>query len=343
MAIQQTTSSLAEGLLKEIKSGNFKPVYLLMGEETYYIDLICEEIQKNALTEDERAFNETILYGGEISAQTLIDECNFFPSFAQRHIVVLKEAQTLKEIEKLEHYLQRPQPTTILIINYKYGNADRRKKWVSLIDKIGFIFESKKLYDNQIEGWIKDYIGKKKYKIEEKALFILKESLGTQLSKISQELQKLFIALPQGKNIITSEDIEKNIGISKEYNNFELQKAFAEREVEKVYRIVYAFGKNPKSYPIMVTISILFNYFSNLFICQYLKDKSNENVRAELKLKTLFQVKDYLSGLKNYSRRQVFQIISILREYDAKSKGFQSTTSSQDELLREMTFKILNS
>lgn len=328
-----------EALLKDIKAQKFAPIYFLMGDEPYFIDLITNELEKTVLTEEEKSFNQTIIYGKDITIEEVVGQAKQFPMMSERTLVIVKEAQHLsRTIENLVAYAENPLPSTVLVLSYKYKTLDKRKKLAKIIAKTGVLLESKKLYDNQIPDWIEQYLRNKKITIEPKAKFLLVEFLGTDLSRIANELEKLSLLCPQ---TVTENDIEKNIGISKEFNNFELQKALIDKEVLKANRIVKYFGQNPKDNPLVVTIGVLYNFFSNLIIYHSLTDKSKMMVASELGINPYF-VQDYQKAGMQYPLKKAVQIISYLRDADLKSKGLGATNLAQEEILKELIFKLLH-
>jgi len=328
-------------IVSDIKNGDIKPIYFLMGLEPYYIDKISEFIEENVLTEDEKSFNQLVLYGRDVSVDEISDHSKRFPMMAERQVIIVKEAQDLsRSIEKLSTYVENFQPSTVLVICYKYKTLDKRKKLYKAIQKSGLIYDSKKLYENQVAEWIRRVLAGKKYKIENKAASMLVEFLGDDLSKISNELNKLMVILP-AESTITSNDIEENIGISKDYNNFELRKAVGERNVYKVNMIINYFAKNPKANPIVVTISLLNSLFTQLLIYHSLSDKSKNNVARALKVNPFF-VSDYITAAKNYPMRKVSQVIAFLREADVKSKGVGANALPSGDILKELMFKIIH-
>jgi DNA polymerase-3 subunit delta len=330
-----------ESLIQHILRKEFKPVYLLMGEESYYIDRITEAILENALEESERDFNEIVRYGADTSVETIIEESRFYPSFSRYRVVVIKEAQEIKKLDDLVAYVLNHVATTILVINHKNGTLDGRKKLTAEIEKIGVVFESKKVYDNQLPSWINGYVGKKGKKIDAKACAMLADFIGQDLNRIVSEIEKLLITMPVGQSVITPELVERNIGISKEYNNFEFLKAVVTKDILKSNRIAQYFERNPKNNPLVLSLIVLYNYFSNLMLCHYLPQKTENAVMQGLKISP-FQTKDYLLGLKNYSPLKTMQIISLIRQYDAKGKGVGSVNIPDGELLRELLVKILH-
>ncbi len=328
-------------ITKDIKAGNLKPIYFLMGEEPYYIDKLTEFIEQNVLEEHERDFNQSILYGRDVTMEDVIGTAKRFPMMADRQVVVVREAQELsRTIDKLEAYAENPQPTTVLVFAYKYKTLDKRKKITKLLDKVGVVFESKKLYENQVGDWIKRVLSGQGYSIDNKAVAMLVEFLGTDLSKINNELDKLKIILPKG-HTFTPNDIEENIGFSKDFNNFELRKAIGEKNQVKAYQIVDYFAQNPKDNPLVVTTGLVFGFFSQLLQYHGLKDKSQMNAAKILKVNPYF-VKDYEVAFRNYPMKKVSAIVSALRTIDVKSKGVGAASTSQHDLLKELLITIFN-
>lgn len=328
-------------IVNEIKAGNIKPIYFFMGEEPYYIDRLTEYIEGNILSEEEKGFNQMVLYGKDVSIEDVISNAKRYPMMAERQVVIVKEAQELsRTIEKLESYAENPQPTTVLVFAYKYKTLDKRKKVTKLLEKKGVVYESKKMYDNQVGEWIKRVLSGKNYNIEPKAAAMLVEFLGNDLSKISNELDKLTIILPAGSTI-TPKIIEDNIGISKDYNVFEFRKAIGERDQLKAYKIADYFAQNPKDNPLVMTTGLVFGFFSQLLLYHGLKDKSPGNVAKTLKVNPYF-VKDYDIALRNYPMKKVSGIVGTLRDIDVKSKGVGANAIPQGDLLKEMLVKIFN-
>ncbi|WP_396137860.1 DNA polymerase III subunit delta [Flavobacterium sp.] len=328
-------------ITKDIKAGLIKPIYFLMGEEPYYIDKLTEFIEQNILQEHERDFNQSILYGRDVTIEEVIGTAKRFPMMADRQVVVVREAQELsRTIDKLEAYADNPQPTTVLVFAYKYKTLDKRKKITKLLDKVGVVYESKKLYENQVGDWIKRVLSGQGYSIEPKAVAMLVEFLGTDLSKINNELEKLKIILPKG-HTFTPNDIEENIGFSKDFNNFELRKAIGEKNQVKAYQIIHYFAQNPKDNPLVVTTGLVFGFFSQLLQYQGLKDKSQMNAAKVLKVNPYF-VKDYEVAFRNYPMKKVSTIVSALRTIDVKSKGVGAASTSQHDLLKELLITIFN-
>ncbi|MFV8355180.1 DNA polymerase III subunit delta [Flavobacterium sp. XS1P32] len=328
-------------IVNDIKNGNIKPIYFLMGEEPYYIDKLSYFIEEKVLTEEEKGFNQTVLYGRDVSIEDIISTAKRYPMMAERQVVIVKEAQDLiRTIDKLESYAENPMATTVLVFCYKYKTLDKRKKITKLLAKNGVVFESKKLYDNQVGDWIKRVLAGKKYEIEPKANAMLVEFLGTDLSKINNELEKLQIILPVGSTI-TPKHIEENIGFSKDFNVFELRKALGERNQLKAYTIADNFAQNPKDNPMVVTTGLVFSFFIQLLKYHGLKDKNPKNVASVLGINPFF-MKEYDVALKNYPMKKVSQIVGALRDIDVKSKGVGANALSHSDLLKEMLYKIFN-
>jgi len=329
-------------IVSDIKKGDIKPIYFLMGEESYYIDKLSDYIENNILSEEERGFNQMTIYGRDASIEDIVSNAKRFPMMAERQVIIVKEAQDLsRTIEHLVSYVEHPQTTTVLVICYKYKKLDARKKLAKTIKKQGFVlFESKKLYDNQVGDWIRKYLLAKEYNIEPKAVHMLVEFLGTNLSKIANELDKLMLVLSNEK-VISPDDIEYNIGISKDYNNFELRKAISNKQIVKANRIINYFKLNPKSNPVIVTLFSINDLFTKLLLLHGLKDKSQNNVAKKLSVSPYF-VKEYYDAAQNYPMRKVSQIITMLHDADMKSKGVGASMYAKDDILKELLFKIMH-
>lgn len=337
-----------ESILSDIKKRAFKPIYFLHGEESYYIDLIADLLEKEVLSEAEKGFNQTILYGKEADMLTIISTAKRYPMMSDFQLVIVKEAQNIKfgkgdskEADPFANYVENPLKSTVLVFCHKYGSMDKRLKIAKSIEKNGVLFESKKLYDNQVSEWAMQFVGTKGFKLDTKAGAMVAEYLGNDLSKVANELEKVMINMGDRKTI-TMDDIHKNVGISKEYNAFEFNTAIAKRDVLKANKIVDYFAANKKDNPIVVTIGQLNTYFSKIFTYYYLADKSKSNVASALKINPYF-VQEYELAAKNYSFDKTCQVISLLREYDLKSKGVDSTGNTDEgELLKELVWKILH-
>ena len=329
-----------EQILSEIHKKNFAPVYFLTGDEPYFIDMISDTIENEALDEADRAFNQIVLYGRDVDVETIANHARSFPMMGDRMVVIVKEAQDVKDLERFEAYLDTIPDTTLLVFVYKYKKFDKRKTLAKKIDKTGVWFESKKLYDSNIPGWIQNYLKADGYSITPKATQMLADFLGTDLHKIANELKKLTIALPKNKSIDDA-DVERNIGISKDFNVFELQNAIGTRDVLKANRIVNYFGDNGKDNPLLVTAITLYGYFTKLIKLHCTQDKSQGNLASVLGVNPFF-VKDYLTAARNYPPQVCIRNISILREFDMKSKGYESGEVDEKDLYREMIFKLMH-
>ena len=330
-----------EQLIGDLKNKVYRPIYFLWGDEPYYIDLVSSFIAGNVLSEAEQSFNQSVVYGKDSEAAQVSDLARRFPMMASHQVVVLKEAQDMKSFGDLLPYVENPQPSTLLVINYKYKKPDKRQKIFRLLEKQAVWFESKKMYDNQVPGWIAAYASKQNYRIEPKAAALLAEFLGSNLSKIVNEVEKLTVAIGKKGETITPALVEKHIGFSKDYNQFELQDALGKRDVLKANRIINYFAENERKYPFPLTIISLYYFFSKLLLFHYSKDKSKQNLAATLKVNPFF-VKDYEAAARRYSAARLVEIISLLRIYDMRSKGYEGNTTPTKELTRELIFKILH-
>jgi len=328
-------------IVEDVKNLDVKPIYFLMGEEAYYIDKISDYIEKNLLKEEEKGFNQMVLYGRDVTVEEIISQAKRYPMMAERQVVIVKEAQDLvRTIEKLVSYAENPQPSTVLVICYKYKSLDKRKKLGKIIAQKGVLFESKKLYENQVGEWISLNLKDRGYEIEPKAVHMLVEFLGTNLAKIDNELEKLSLILESGTKI-TAAHIEDNIGISKDYNNFELRKAVGEKQYVKANQIINYFAENPKTNPLIMTISLLNSFFTQLLMYHGLKDKGRINAAKMLKISPYF-VSDYQRAAANYPMRKVAQVISYLRDADVKNKGVGASSMTQADILKQLLFKIMH-
>lgn len=329
-----------ENIFADLKNRIFYPIYLLFGEEPYFIDQLSDSIEANVLTEMEKEFNQTILYGKDLKAAEILSMARRYPMMANYQLLIVKEAQDLDDIEDFAAYAENPVKTTILVLCYKYGKIDKRKKLSKAVDKNGVLFESARIYDSKIPDWIHSYVGRLGYSITEKAPFMLLEFLGNDLSKIVNEIGKLSINLPTGSKI-TEEYIERNIGISKDFNVFELQKALGARDAFKANQIILYFAANPRENPLVKVIPILFAFFSKVLIYHTLEDKSRNNAAAALSVNPFF-LNDYQQAAKNFPLARVTQVISILREYDLRSKGVDNGSATDGELMKEMVYRIIH-
>ena len=331
-----------EEIARDLKNRVYKPVYYLMGEESYYIDKISEYIADTVLTAEEKEFNQTVVYGGDTDIATIINAAKRYPMMSDYQVVIVKEAQHVKHMEELSFYLQKPLLSTILVFCHKHGSLDRRKKLAAEIEKVGVLFESKKIKDSQLTGFIASYLKRKSVDIEPKAADMMAEFVGTDLSRMAGELDKLVITLPTGARRVTSEQIEQNIGISKDYNTYELRAALVAKDVLKANKIIKYFEENPKNNPIQMTLSTLFGFFSNLMLAYYAPDKTEQGIAAQLGLKSSWQAREYMTAMRQYTGVKVMEIIGEIRYCDARSKGVDNVSLSDGDLLRELIYKILH-
>ena len=332
-----------ESIMKNLKARQFAPIYVLMGDEPFYIDKISDYILENALKPEERDFNQIVLFGADVTAAQIADLCKGYPMMSEHRVVVVKEAQNLKSLEPLERYLGNPVKSTILVICHKNSSVDRRKKFVPKAEKVGVVFESKKLYERQLPGFIETYLKSRKATIEPKATQMIADHVGADLHRLTSELDKLLITLSDDNRRVTPELVEKEIGVSKDFNGFELRNAIINRDVFKANQIIKYFDSNPKSGSLYALLPLLFSYFQNLMLAYYAPDKRNENALAKfLDLKGTWGVRDYLTGMRNYSGVKVMQIIEKFKEIDSKSKGIDNPYTSAGELMKELIFFILH-
>jgi len=330
-----------EEILTDLRNKIYKPVYFLHGEEEYFIDIITNYIAENILEEADREFNQSILYGKDVNAGTIIDTARRYPMMSNYQVVIVKEAQVLNDIDELLKYAQKPVETTILVICHKHKAYDERKALAKTIKKTGVLFKSDRLYDNKIPAWINEQLKHEGYSITPEGARLLTASLGTNLSKVRNELGKLMLNLEKG-SVINEDIIEENIGISKEFNIFELQSAMSANDMFKANLICRHFAANHKTYPFILTTTLLYQFFVKLLIFHSLKDKSKNNiVAAELSTNPYF-VRDYRAGARRFDQIRVIKAISLLREYDLKSKGVNNSSTTNGELLREMVFRIMH-
>jgi DNA polymerase-3 subunit delta len=327
-------------IVNAIKKGQISPIYFLYGEEAYFIDKISDYIAAKVLTEEEKGFNQMVLYGRDVSIEDIVGNAKRYPMMAERQVVIVKEAQHLsRTIENLCSYVENPQMSTVLVICYKYKKLDKRKKLHKIVKKNGVIFESKKLYENQVSDWLRKHLLSSGYTISHKAALLLVEYLGTDLGKISKELEKLKLALPK-ETEINPQHIEEHIGISKDYNNFELKRAIGDRDIVKATKIINYFAQNPKDNPFILTITLLHSFFTQLLQYHGLSDHSPKSVASALRINPYF-VSEIQTAARNYPMKKVSGIISSLREMDLKGKGVGAAPMKDADLLKELLFKIV--
>lgn len=342
MAAKQTNGVTYEEIIRDVKAGNLSPIYYLMGEEDYYIDRISEYIVSSVLREDERDFNLDVLYGAETTANQVIQYAQGLPMMASHRVVLVREAQALNDREQLAPYLAHYNPSTVLIMCHKHGKLDARRELAKEVKRVGVLFESKRLADYQLPGFVTSYFKRKGVDCEPSAAQMLAEYVGSDLSRLSTEMDKLLLAMPEGGVRVSSSLIEEQTGISKEYNNFELQNALAVRDALKVNRIVKYFNTNPRSFALPLTLSSLFGFFSDL-MQSYYAPASDESSVANWLGKTTWQVRQaIMPARQKYKAVKVMQILSEIRRTDAKGKGVGGCRTTPGDLLAELVFFILN-
>jgi len=330
--------------MRDLKAKKYAPVYVLMGDESYYIDRITDYIADNVLDPDDRDFNQTVVFGADTTAAQVVDMAKGYPVMPAAHrVIIVKEAQGLKSLDALERYFEKPLASTVLVIAYKNGTIDRRKKVVGKAEAAGVVFESKKKRDYELPAFIETYLKKNHVAIDTKSAAMIAEHIGADLSRLISELDKVMISLPDDDRRVTPDVVEREIGVSKEFNIFELKTAIIERNVFKANQIVKYFDKNPKAGSLFSCLPLLYTYFQNLMVAFYAPDKNNDNnLAAFLELKSVWGLKDYRVGMRNFSAMKTLQILAKIRETDAKSKGLDSLNTSTDDLMRELIFFILH-
>ena len=333
-----------EGIMRDLEARKFSPVYYLMGDEPYYIDKIADYIAEHALQPEERDFNQMILFGSDVNASQIADLARRYPMMAERQVVIVKEAQNIKNTEALERYFSQPMASTILVMCHKNGKVDGRKTaYVKAIKSAGVMYESAKLRDRDLPAFIEKYLQARQVKIDNKSVQMIAENIGADLSRLVGELDKVILSLPADNRVVTPQTVEDQIGVSKEFNGFELRDAIVRRDVYKANQIIKYFDENPKAGSIYSFLPLLFNYFQNLMIAFYApNNKSQEAVAEWLELRNAWGAKDYMTGMRNYSGMKVMGIISKIREIDAKSKGLDNPNTPAGELMKELIFYILH-
>ena len=340
---QKKAVATFDAIMRDLKSGAFSPLYLLMGEESYYIDQISDYIQAHALTPEQQAFDQTVVFGADVNAAQIADLAMQYPMMSPRKVIIVKEAQDLHSFERLERYAEKPQEKTILVICYKNGVLKGKSKLLSAVERNGILFESKKLRDWQLAGYVRAYLAKQKIDIDDKSASMIADHIGADLNRLTSELDKLGIALPEDDRRVTPEVVEKNIGVSKDFNAFELRSAIVNRDIFKANQIIKYFDNNPKAGTLYALLPLLFNYFQNLMLTYYAPDKNNQQALADfLELRNVWGVKDYMAGARNYSGKKVLQVLEKIRETDAKSKGLDNPNTSPGDLMKELIFFILH-
>ena len=339
----ETKSATYESIMKELMEGKFCPVYYLHGDESYYIDKIADYIAEHALQPEERDFNQTIMFGSDVTASQIADTCRRYPMMAERQVVIVKEAQNVKNTEALEKYMKQPLKSTVLVMCHKNGKIDGRKReYVKTIQNAGILFESAKLRERDLPAFIEKYLSQKNVSIDPKSTQLIADAIGADLSRLTSELDKVMISLPEENRRVTPQVVEEQIGVSKDFNGFELRDAIVNRNVFKANQIMNYFEKNPKAGSIYSFLPMMFNFFQNLMLAYYAPQKTQEGVAEWLELRSAWGAKEYMTGMRNYTGVKVMQIISKLREIDAKSKGLDNPNTPPEELMKELIFFILH-
>ena len=333
-----------DSIMADLEARRFAPVYYLMGEESYYIDKISDYIAEHVLQPEERDFNQTVLFGSDVTASQVADYARRYPMMSEYQVVIVKEAQNIKQTEALERYFKQPLASTILVMCHKNGTVDGRKReYMKAIQSAGVLFESKKLRDRDLPVFIERYLKARNVSIDTKSTQIIADSIGADLSRLTSELDKVVLSLPEQDTRVTPQVVEDQIGVSKEFNSFELRDAIVNRNVFKANQIIKYFDENPKAGSIYSFLPMLFNYFQNLMITHYCPQKnSQERVAEWLDLRSPWAAKDYMIGMRNYAGTKVMQIIGKIREIDAKSKGLDNPNTPPGELMKELIFYILH-
>ena len=335
--------STFQSIMQDLKNKKFAPIYMLMGEESYYIDHISDYIAEHVLSPEERDFNETICFGSDVTAVQVADMARRYPMMAEHQVIIVKEAQNIRSLEALDKYLKNPVKSTILVWCHKNGKIDARKKTLGLAQSVGVVFESKKLRDYQLPDFIQRYLKERKVSIDPKSCQIIADHIGADLSRLTSELDKVLISLPADNLMVTPEVVEKEIGVSKDFNAFELRNAIVQKDYFKANQIVKYFDNNPKAGSLYSFLPLLFSYFQSLMIVHYAPQKNTEkDIAAALDLRSIWGAKDFVIGQKNYSARKTMDIISKIRDIDGKSKGLDNPNTGAGDLMKELIFFILH-
>ncbi len=339
----ESKTATYESIMNDLKARKFAPIYYLMGDEAYYIDKISDYIANNVLLPEERDFNQTVMFGSDVSASQIVDAAKRYPMMSEYQVLIVKEAQNLRNTEALDVYLQKPLTSTILVMCHKNGTIDKRKKLAGIVEKAGVLFESKKLRERDLPPFIEKYLQARGASIDPKSQQLIADSIGADLNRLTSELDKVLIALPENDKRVTPQVVEDQIGVSKDFNSFELRDAIVNRNVFKANQIIKYFDENPKAGSIYSFLPMLFNYFQNLMIAYYCPQRDNPDAVAKwLDLRSSWAAKDYMTGMRNYAGMKVIQIISKVREIDAKSKGLDNPNTPAGELMKELLFFILH-
>ena len=333
-----------DSVMSELKARHFKPIYYLMGDESYYIDKISDWISENVLQPEERDFNQTVLFGSDVNASQIVDAAKRYPMMSEYQVLIVKEAQNIKNIEPLEKYLKAPMSSTILVMCHKNGTIDGRKReYVKAIQQAGVLFESKKLRERDLPTFIEQYLKARGASIDPKSTQMIADAIGADLNRLTSELGKVLLGLPEQDRRVTPQVVEAQIGVSKDFNAFELRDAIVNRNILKANQIIKYFDENPKAGGLYALLPMLFNYFQNLMLAYYCPQKNSQEALAQwLDMKTPWGVRDYMTGMRNYSGMNVMQIISKIRENEEKSKGLDNPNTPPGELMKELIFFTLH-
>ncbi len=340
----ETKNDTFEGIMADLKQGKYLPLYYLMGDEPYYIDKIADYIAEHALLPEERDFNQTIMFGSDVNAAQVADAARRYPMMAERQVVIVKEAQNIKQTDQLEKYFKQPMASTVLVMCHKNGTVDGRKReYVKAIKQAGVLFESKKLRERDLIPFIEKYLQSREVSIDPKSSQMIADAIGADLSRLTGELDKVILSLPEESRRVTPQVVEDQIGVSKDFNAFELRDAVINRNIYKANQIIKYFDENPKAGSIYAFLPMLFNFFQNLIIAYYSPNKQSQEAVAEwLEMRSSWGAKDYMTGMRNFSAMKVMQIIDKIREIDAKSKGLDNPNTAPGELMKELIFYILH-
>lgn len=329
----------AEKIISDWKKGLFKPVYWLEGDEPYFIDQVVNYAEHHILSESEVGFNLTVFYGRDADWTAIVNACRRYPMFSERQVVLLKEAQQMRDVEKLEAYIDSPQPSTIFVVSYKEKKVDARTKFAKVLKQKGEMFTTKKMYDNQLPDWVSQMVQKHQLAITQRALLLLVDHIGNDLSRLQNEVEKIAVNL-NGRKEITEEDIETFVGISKEFNVFELQDAVVKKDLPKAIRIIKYFEANPKAAPIQMILPALYNFFSKVFMVFALPSKDERSIAAALGINPFF-AKDYATAARNYDFRSTEKVLLLLHKYNLRSIGIDDAGTEDADLMKELLVKIM--
>jgi DNA polymerase-3 subunit delta len=330
-----------QSLWSDLEKKRFHPVYFLYGDESYFIDMVSDFFENRILSDSEKAFNLTVLYGHEVDHKAVIDSARRYPVMAPEQVVILKEAQYMKTLADLSIYIENPLESTHLIICYKDKRLDKRTGFAKHLLEHAVVVESRRLYDNKVPNWVVNYLGERGYRIGIGEATLITEYLGNDLSKVVNELEKLALNVPAGSDI-SRQHIQDHIGISKDFNVFELQKALAVKNHRLAYRIVDYFISNPKNHPLVMVISVLFNFFSKVYLLHFMRQERDTEVQKALELSSIYFVREYKTAAKNFPLRETENIILMLKDFDRKAKGINRDNVTDGELLKELIFNVLH-